>query len=221
MCCHDSYTETVKTLLKILGWKWTNKKLTKFPVIGFQVYMLAFNFAAGILSRYFNINVILSNIYNRGSFVSSRHFHWFIFLQVAQFKKLYCNNNIISLCMYHSYFSIIVFYFVFVTWNTNVLSFLGKLKYHWQLWCLFFITGCSCICLLFVFRDEPYHGTGDYNVPYGGVPAHHSAWPHPDVQQMQASQQDARPQRYEMTEYDLLVYYIYLIAKKSTSYYWV
>ena len=65
-------------------------------------------------------------------------------------------------------------------------------------------TGCSCICLLLVFRDEPYHGTGDYTVPYGGVPAHHSAWPHPDVQQLQASQQDTRPQRYEMTEYKYL-----------------
>lgn len=54
---------------------------------------------------------------------------------------------------------------------------------------------------LFVFRDEPYHGAGDYGVPYGGVPAaHHSTWPHPDVQQMQASQQDARQQRYNMIE---------------------
>ena len=61
------------------------------------------------------------------------------------------------------------------------------------------MTGSSCICLLFGFRDEPYHGTGDYSVPYGGVPAHHSAWPHPDVQQLQASQQETRPQRYEIT----------------------
>lgn len=54
------------------------------------------------------------------------------------------------------------------------------------------------IDFLFVFRDEPY-GTGDYSVPYGGVPAHHGTWPHPDVQQLQASQQDARQQRYNMT----------------------
>ena len=47
------------------------------------------------------------------------------------------------------------------------------------------------------FRDEPYHGAGDYNVPYGGVPTHNT-WPHPDVQQLQASQQqDARQQRCE------------------------
>ena len=68
------------------------------------------------------------------------------------------------------------------------------------------IAGCSCLCLFFVFRDEPFHGTGDYSVPYGGVPAHHSAWPHPDVQQLQASQQDTRPQRYKMTEYEIITF---------------
>lgn len=49
------------------------------------------------------------------------------------------------------------------------------------------------ICV--AFRDEPYHGAGDYNVPYSGVPTHNT-WSHPDVQQLQASQQqDARQQR--------------------------
>ena len=73
----------------------------------------------------------------------------------------------------------------------------------------------SCICLLFGFRDEPYHGTGDYSVPYGGVPAHHSAWPHPDVQQLQASQQDTRPQRYKITVQPSGL----LNRKKNTSHY--
>ncbi|XP_068705462.1 serrate RNA effector molecule homolog isoform X3 [Montipora foliosa] len=43
--------------------------------------------------------------------------------------------------------------------------------------------------------DEPYHNAGDYSVPYGGVPAPHNTWSHPEVQQMQASQQDARQQQ--------------------------
>lgn len=44
--------------------------------------------------------------------------------------------------------------------------------------------------------DEPgYHNAGDYSVPYGGVPAHHNTWQHPDVQQMQNAQQDARQQQ--------------------------
>lgn len=49
-------------------------------------------------------------------------------------------------------------------------------------------------------RDEPnYHNAGDYSVPYGGVPAHHNTWQHPDVQQMQNAQQDARQQnRYDI-----------------------
>ncbi|XP_022788107.1 serrate RNA effector molecule homolog isoform X2 [Stylophora pistillata] len=48
--------------------------------------------------------------------------------------------------------------------------------------------------------DEPYHGAGDYNVPYSGVPAHNT-WSHPDVQQLQASQQqDARQQRAEVEQ---------------------
>ena len=51
-----------------------------------------------------------------------------------------------------------------------------------------------------IYRDEPsYHNAGDYSVPYGGVPAHHNTWQHPDVQQMQNAQQDARQQqRYDM-----------------------
>lgn len=51
-----------------------------------------------------------------------------------------------------------------------------------------------------IHRDEPsYHNAGDYSVPYGGVPAHHNTWQHPDVQQMQNAQQDARQQqRYDM-----------------------
>ena len=57
-----------------------------------------------------------------------------------------------------------------------------------------FVLHNSFIHLLVVFRDEPYHGTGDYSVPFGGVPAHNT-WPHQDVQQLQASQQDARQQR--------------------------
>nr|XP_058954970.1 serrate RNA effector molecule homolog B-like isoform X2 [Pocillopora verrucosa] len=48
--------------------------------------------------------------------------------------------------------------------------------------------------------DEPYHGAGDYNVPYSGVPTHNT-WSHPDVQQLQASQQqDARQQRVEVEQ---------------------
>ena len=48
-----------------------------------------------------------------------------------------------------------------------------------------------------IYRDaEPsYHNAGDYSVPYGGVPAHHNTWQHPDVQQMQNAQQDARQQQ--------------------------
>lgn len=101
----------------------------------------------------------------------------------------------ISLHMFHSQLWYILFTFVlFLCVNflgINLNSILTALVFN-------FVTRSSSICVLFVFRDEPYHGTGDYSVPYGGVPAHHSAWPHPDVQQLQAPQQDTRPQRYEM-----------------------
>ena len=50
-------------------------------------------------------------------------------------------------------------------------------------------------CVFFIFRDEPYHTSSDYNVPYGGVPAPHNTWPQPEVQHMPASQQDARQQQ--------------------------
>ena len=76
--------------------------------------------------------------------------------------------------------------------------------------------------IIFANRDEPnYHNAGDYNVPYGGVPAHHNTWPHPDVQQMQASQQDARQQqRCEMENYfdficDICVIYLEFVVFKG------
>lgn len=50
--------------------------------------------------------------------------------------------------------------------------------------------------------DEPYHNTGDYSVPYGGVPGHHNTWPHPEVQQMPASQPDTRQQQPQRPEMD-------------------
>ena len=84
----------------------------------------------------------------------------------------------------------------------SVITFTAFYKMKLKFCCIlsFISSGRNENVFVIIYRDESgYHNAGDYSVPYGGVPAHHNTWQHPDVQQMQNAQQDARQQqRYDM-----------------------